>query len=180
MAAPMAAPVTAPAVDIDVLVQTEAWTTAVPAAVEICRRAAAAALRLGDPALPAGEASICLADDAFVRVLNHRYRGQDRPTNVLSFAGMTGAERAAAGRDGRPVTFGDIVVAYETTAAEAEDEAKGVAEHLSHLVVHGMLHLLGYDHETRAEAEAMERLETETLASLGVADPYAAAGDSGD
>ncbi len=108
-----------------------------------------------------------LSEDATVRALNRQWRGQDKPTNVLSFA--AGAETAPPGA---PCLLGDVVLAYETVAAEAKAQGKPMAHHLCHLVVHGVLHLLGFDHERAAEAERMEALETVILAGLGIADPY--------
>jgi probable rRNA maturation factor len=113
-----------------------------------------------------GEVSLCLADDAALRALNLSWRGIDKPTNVLSFP-------SAADRPGEAATLGDIALAYETLAREADDLGVSLADHYRHLLVHGFLHLIGYDHETDAEAERMEALETKILARLGVADPYA-------
>jgi probable rRNA maturation factor len=112
-----------------------------------------------------GELCIVLTDDAAIRNLNRTWRGLDEPTNVLSFP----AGNTAAGER----ILGDIVIAYETTAREALAESKPFPHHLSHLAVHGFLHLLGYDHGTDDEAEAMERLERAILARLDVPDPYA-------
>jgi probable rRNA maturation factor len=115
------------------------------------------------------EACVALSNDATVQKLNATYRGKDKPTNVLSFpfAGMP-----LQIKDGlRPL--GDVVLALETVLRESHEQDVTPAHHVQHLVVHGLLHLLGFDHETSAEAEAMEALETEILASLGVADPYA-------
>ena len=106
-----------------------------------------------------------LADDAFVQHLNKTWRGKDQPTNVLSFP----AGENTAGID----HLGDIVLALETITREAREQDKKPADHLTHLVVHGMLHLLGYDHEDDDEAEEMEALERRILAGLGIADPYA-------
>lgn len=122
----------------------------------------------------AAEVSVKFTSDEEVRSLNAAWRGKDRPTNVLSFP-MLAAEAVAAlaGARGGAVLLGDIVLAHGVCAAEAA--AKGVAmpDHARHLVVHGMLHLLGYDHEAdEAEAEAMEAVERRALAALGVADPY--------
>ncbi|TCT11975.1 putative rRNA maturation factor [Tepidamorphus gemmatus] len=113
----------------------------------------------------AGTATLALADDALVRDLNRRFRGKDRPTNVLSFPS---GEVPAPG-----APLGDIVVARETVEREAALDGKPFDHHLIHLVIHGLLHLLGYDHESDDEAEAMERLETAVLADLGIPDPYA-------
>ena len=101
-----------------------------------------------------------------MRALNARWRGLDKPTNVLSFPA------AAPERLGETPVLGDVVVAFETMAREADDEGKALADHFRHLVVHGFLHLLGFDHRSDAEAEAMEALERRILARLGVADPY--------
>lgn len=119
---------------------------------------------------PGSEANVVLASDALVRRLNSRYRGKDAPTNVLSFP-----FQVPPGADPHSHTLlGDVVLACETVAREAAERAIAPGHHLQHLVVHGLLHLLGHDHQDDAEAEAMERLETEILARIGIADPYAA------
>lgn len=113
--------------------------------------------------------SILLADDAFVAGLNQKYRGKSEPTNVLSFAGEeAGGPRGA----GAPRLLGDVVLAYETVAREAAAQEKPLGDHFCHLVVHGILHLLGYDHQHDEEAALMERTEIDILRSLGVPDPY--------
>lgn len=116
------------------------------------------------------EVSVQLTDDAEVQELNRDYRGQDKPTNVLSFPMIDMSELA----DGQPEQLlGDVVLAYETVAAEAAAQGKSLRDHGLHLIVHGFLHLLGYDHENGAsDAEAMEALERRALAELNVADPY--------
>lgn len=147
------------------------WRRAVPRAAVLCRRAARAALMAGVPS-SCVEASILLADDATVRQLNDRYRHRDMPTNVLSFPQQDGEAAAPVSEDGN-ILLGDVVVAFETVCAEAAHEGKTVADHLCHMIVHGILHLLGYDHQNNAEAERMEHLEIEALASLGIGSPYA-------
>ncbi|MCA1952981.1 MAG: rRNA maturation RNase YbeY, partial [Hyphomicrobiales bacterium] len=118
-----------------------------------------------------GGVSVLLADDAALRGLNHAFRGKDQPTNVLSFP--------AAPVPGDPApALGDIALGYETCGREAAAEGKSLDAHLAHLVVHGVLHLLGHDHMTEAEADAMEAAEIRILAGLGYADPYADAGRS--
>lgn len=145
---------------IEVEVEAGDWTDAVDDVEAVVERAALAVL--GDKA---GGVVILLTDDETVRDLNDRFRGKDRPTNVLSFpaADMPGAN---------PQPLGDIVLAYGVCATEAEEQSKTLRNHLTHLVVHGLLHLLGRDHEVDAEAEAMEAEERTLLATLGVADPY--------
>jgi probable rRNA maturation factor len=119
------------------------------------------------------EVSVRLAGDAEVRSLNRAYRGKDKPTNVLSFP-MVQADliAATANSDDGEVLLGDIVLAAETCAREAAEKGLALADHAAHLTVHGTLHLLGYDHEDDAQAEAMEALERRALASLGLPDPY--------
>jgi probable rRNA maturation factor len=139
-------------------------------------RAAVAASRhamLGEAGI-AVEVSVRFTGDDEVRRLNADYRGKDKPTNVLSFpmieAGLLDPLSEAAGGE---VLLGDVVLARGVCAAEAEEKGVGIADHAAHLVVHGMLHLLGYDHEQgEEEAEAMEKVEREALAALGIADPY--------
>ena len=119
---------------------------------------------------PAAEVSILLADDIFVQSLNRKFRGQDKPTNVLSFPHA--ASPADALYD-EPSSLGDIALACETLKAEAEAQNKSFDDHLAHLVVHGVLHLLGYDHVADEDAEIMEAKERELLGHFGIKDPYA-------
>ena len=141
--------------------------------------AVAAALRasphgwMADQAF-AAEVSIKLTDDEEVRALNAQYRGKDKPTNVLSFP-MVQADLldALSNSDDGEVLLGDIVLAHGVCAAEAGEKGIPVDTHATHLIVHGMLHLLGYDHMADAEAEAMEGIERAALGSLGIDDPYA-------
>ncbi len=153
---------------IIVSVEDGAWKKALPNAEQIARTAAILAL---DGIEQAGrmEMGIALANDAAIRELNRTWRGQDKPTNVLSFPGDTETDLLDA-----PILLGDVVVAFETVAREVDQDhmAASLADHLAHLVVHGVLHLLGYDHEIDAEAEEMEQLETELLAQLGIPNPY--------
>ncbi len=161
-----------PHLEVDVSVSCGGWKSLLPAPGEIALAAARAAFRAAWPPparIPPGtaEASVLLADDGLVEALNRDYRGKDGATNVLSFSGL---DEGGLGV-GAPVLLGDIVVAFETAAAEADAEGMSLADHLCHLVVHGMLHLLGYGHGNEAEAAHMERLESQVLASLGAADP---------
>jgi len=145
----------------------DAWRKAVPQADEICRRAADAAVRAVNAAMRDAEVSIVLADDTLLRSLNRDWRAIDAPTNVLAFP----CDKPDAGEPG-PVLLGDVVLSYQTAAAEARRDGKSVADHLAHLVTHGVLHLLGHDHQTDTEADRMEALETRILGTLGIADPY--------
>jgi len=149
---------------IDVVVEAAAWDVAAEATVRRALTEAATAIGADfrNHAL-----AVLLTDDAAVRRLNAQWRGIDEPTNVLSFPAAAGAPAINSTK-----SLGDIAIAYETTAREAQDEAKPFADHLAHLGVHGFLHLLGYDHETDAQAVTMENLERAILARLGVPDPY--------
>jgi probable rRNA maturation factor len=143
---------------IEIEVEAEGWTTALPDIEAIVETAAKAALGTVE-----GDVVVLLADDAAVQDLNARFRDKDRPTNVLSFPA---AESAFP-------HLGDVVLGHAYCAAEAEAQGKTLKDHLSHLVVHGVLHLLGYDHMEDEEAEEMEGEERTILAGLGIADPYA-------
>ena len=127
----------------------------------------AAAAEAGVDLPAACEVSCLFCDDAAIRELNRQWRGIDKPTNVLSFPG--GGPEAP----GAVALLGDIVLAYETVSREAAAEHRRIAAHVTHLVIHGFLHLVGFDHETGPEAEAMEALETRTMIRLGYPDPYA-------
>ena len=156
--------------DTDVLVSAPCWQEAGDCEAVVRRAIAAAAATVDAGADFAGaELAVMLTDDAGLKDLNRAWRGIDKPTNVLSFP----APPAPGGDRGAPPQLGDIAIAFETTRREAEAEGKPFAHHLSHLAVHGFLHLVGYDHETDADAEVMEGLEREILAKLDIPDPYA-------
>ena len=142
---------------IEVEVEDPAWEAALPQAAELARVAGEAALNA-----PGGVA-VLLTDDATVRDLNARFRAKDMPTNVLSFPAPENREQH----------LGDVALAYGVCAAEAAQQGKTLAAHLQHLVAHGVLHLVGFDHENDDEAEVMETREREILRLLGVSDPYA-------
>ena len=152
-------------ITIDVEIADDGWARSMPQVLDLVEGAARAALT---GAGRAGEVAVLLADDAAVRDLNARFRNQDKPTNVLSFP-------APANPEG---LLGDLALALGVMVREASEQGKPLAHHLQHLVIHGVLHLIGYDHETDGDAERMESLERQLLAGLGVPDPYA--GDEGD
>ena len=165
--------------DIHVTVASRAWTHKLRTAAACARRAAAAAFdgAADRPSCRTGvhditEISVLLTTDNAMRRLNALYRGIDKPTNVLSFPAVSSDGTSAPPPDA-PVLLGDVAIAYGTTNREARAEDKTLAAHLSHLVVHGVLHLLGYDHHCDRDAMKMEKLETNILGGLGIADPYA-------
>ena len=164
---------------IDISVQAGAWAphdslaetarSAIEAATSIVHTAGRTTLSENHSDV---EVSIVFTDDAAVRVLNERWRGQDKATNVLSFA-----------QDGPGLKvgmLGDIVLAQETVAREAALEGKPLNHHIAHMIVHGFLHLLGYDHQNDQDAETMEDLERKALNVIAIADPYACAGTKDD
>lgn len=152
--------------DIGICVEDDAWPAALPDYESVCLRAASAAVAMSVETDEPAEIAVMLTGDAAVRELNRTYRHKDKPTNVLSFPGD------ATGVPGQPRMLGDIVLAYGTVAAEAAEQGKPLADHVTHLVVHGVLHLLGFDHEDDGDAEEMEGLEVRILARLGIPDPY--------
>jgi probable rRNA maturation factor len=153
----------------EVLVVADCWQTE-PEAEAVIQRAVTAAAEIVNADTGEAEIAVMLTDDAGIRTLNNNWRGIDKPTNVLSFPALQPTASAPADA---PRMLGDIAIAYETTRKEADDEEKPFDHHLSHLAVHGFLHLIGYDHEKDDDAEAMEGLEREILAQLGIPDPYA-------
>jgi probable rRNA maturation factor len=150
---------------IEVEIEDDAWTSALASAAEVAERAGAAVLDEIAPAEGGDEpgVAVLLTSDEAVAELNQRFRGKAGPTNVLSFPASANPENH----------LGDVALAHGVCAREAAEQGKSLEQHLAHLVVHGVLHLLGYDHETDGEAEAMEALERSILESLGVPDPYA-------
>src|ERR1051325_10023180 len=159
----------APALEIDVQAASPLWA-AQPRAAETVRTALAAAASARQVE---GEVSVLLTDDAAIRVLNRAWRQIDKPTNVLSFPAAKDAAKNAA-KDASRTFVGDIVVAYETLARECADADRDFLHHLAHLSVHGFLHLIGYDHQTDAQAEEMEGLESRIMRSMNMPDPYLA------
>ncbi|MFA7595480.1 MAG: rRNA maturation RNase YbeY [Novosphingobium sp.] len=148
-----------------------------PAAVDweglACRSAEALAAIAPELANPRLVASILFTSDSEIHALNREWRKKDRPTNVLSFPMVEREELLALPASGPPVLLGDIALAQETCAREASEKGVPLADHAAHLVIHGMLHLAGHDHEISADdARIMEKLEIKALAQLGIADPY--------
>jgi len=162
--APSALPIT------EILVVADCWQ-AEPEATATIERAIAAAAEFVTADVDDSELAIMLTDDAGIRTLNRNWRGIDKPTNVLSFPALQ--PRGEQQADEAPRMLGDIAIAYETTRREADEEQKPFDHHLSHLAIHGFLHLIGHDHEKDQEAETMEALEREILSQLGIPDPYA-------
>ena len=162
--------------DVSVLLHTEAsgvWEHSIPGACEFAKKVAIAAwTAAGRTGFV--ELSVVLGDDALSRRLNREYRGEDKPTNVLSFA--MGNEAATV----LPQLAGDVVIALETLIHEAKSQHKTPEEHLGHLVVHGVLHLAGFDHREASAASEMEQLEIAVLKSLGIRDPYCDGGNAGE
>ncbi|MEA2755270.1 MAG: putative rRNA maturation factor [Aliidongia sp.] len=163
---------------IDLLIEADGWSSALGDAEAVVVRAARAAC----VGLDAATISVLLTDDHAMQALNNEWRGQDKPTNVLSFP----ATQTRAGEiprpefPGVPLELGDIALGFEICRREAVAQGKPLAHHVEHLVVHGVLHLLGYDHQDEVEAEQMESLETRILSTLGIPDPYAVPPDGDD
>jgi probable rRNA maturation factor len=156
-----------------VIVEHEKWRDAIDDPVPLLRRAAGAALTQArrdrrSKSTASAAVAVALIDDRAMRKLNRVYRGKDKPTNVLSFP----SGEAADGKPPPRQPLGDIAIALGTVEREAKAQGKTVADHLAHLMVHAVLHLLGYDHESDPEAERMEALERKALAALGIDDPY--------
>lgn len=160
----------------DILMQSDRWQQKLPDARALVERVCGTVMaqsRAGEGMPGEMEVSIVLADDAFIKTLNATYRGKDTATNVLSFPTLNLKPGQALPEDAiREVTLGDIIIALETVEREAIEEDKPFEVHVVHMLVHGMLHLLGYDHVTDMEAAMMEPLEISILHELGVGNPY--------
>ena len=154
---------------VEVVRHAEIWDRIALGDATLARAARAAFTAASHARQETCEATIVLTDDAEMRALNRAWRGKDSSTNVLSFP--AGCSPGAIASEPRPL--GDVVLAAETVLAEAADRDIPAADHAVHLVVHGMLHLFGFEHERDEEAETMEALETKVLSALGIADPYA-------
>ena len=158
--------------ETEVLVTADCWQRESGAEAAI-HRAIETAAAMVDAETSDAELAIMLTDDDGIRTLNKNWRGIDRPTNVLSFPAL---QPVGPRDEDAPRMLGDIAIAYQTTRTEADAEHKPFENHLSHLAVHGFLHLVGYDHEKDGDADIMEDLERKILARLGIPDPYAIEG----
>ncbi len=153
---------------VDITITAKEWTQ-LDGLSGLAEAAVLTALRESGMTLhPNAEVSVLFCDDAFIKNLNRQWRGVAAPTNVLSFPAAHAAKGAPA-----PAALGDIVIAFETAAKEAAEAQISLREHVAHLLVHGFLHLAGYDHIADEEAETMEGIERAALAKLGISDPYA-------
>lgn len=135
------------------------------------------AAQQAEPALanPRLEASLLFTTDEQIHQLNKEWRGKDKPTNVLSFPMLEREELVHLDPDGPPLMLGDIALAHETCAREAAEKGRSLEQHAAHLIIHGLLHLAGHDHEiSEDDAHEMEQLEIKALALMGIADPYSA------
>lgn len=161
--------------NVELSITCAAWRADLSDPEGLVSSAVTAAARLQTIPLHDGaEVSVVLADDTLLRRLNREWRGRDAPTNVLSFPAFDVKEihaSAAAAADTPPL-LGDILLAYETVVREATQQSKRLSAHATHLLVHGFLHLLGYDHQSETAAAKMERLEVSVLGELGIGDPY--------
>ena len=161
------------AIKVRLRIDDKRWKDALSDVEKCVKKAAASAWKrgnTGDFEIPVkqAEVSVLLTDDQAVHALNKEYRGIDRPTNVLSFAALDDENEPIVD----PMLLGDIVVAFETTKREASEQKCSLADHLFHLIVHGTLHLIGYDHMEEQDAVEMEALEIKILADNGLENPY--------
>lgn len=151
---------------IETVIEDDEWNRALPNAADLVSSCYGAALKL-EPTLLDSTAALLLTNDASVRSLNAQYRNKDAPTNVLAFPAEPDGVQPG------PLFLGDIAVARETSQREAMEKGISIADHTAHLVVHGVLHLIGYDHQNEQDAVRMETREREILNLMGVSDPYA-------
>lgn len=158
--------------DLDIAIEAD-WASTTDWEALASRAADAAISVTPELANPRLSASLVFADDAELHALNREWRGKDKPTNVLSFPMLEREELLALNREGAPELLGDIALSLETCIREAQEKGVQLEHHAIHLIVHGLLHLAGYDHETSpGDATAMEALEIKALALMGIADPY--------
>jgi probable rRNA maturation factor len=163
--------------EIDILIANERWTGLGFDPEELARRAAMTALVHADLPAPLTrnhdmELAMLLTGDDGIQAMNRDFRGKDKPTNVLSFASVDDPDFQKTAKMPGPFYLGDLALALETLEREAEDQNKALEDHFTHLVVHGTLHLLRYDHIGEADAERMEALEIKILNTMGIENPY--------
>jgi probable rRNA maturation factor len=163
---------------VDVTIESGQWSEMLPDVEALVHRVAQAAITAAPNVPGNAELSVLLSDDANVRRLNREYRGIDAATNVLAFENgePAGGQVGDTMAETKPTLLGDVVIAFETTAREAADQMKPLSHHASHLLVHGVLHLLGYGHDEATAANGMEDLERAILSRLGISDPYGGRG----
>ena len=152
--------------NVDVFVEEDQWIKALPLCEDLCSKAVKAVFDFKDLIKESFHVNIILANNDFVQKLNREFRGKNKPTNVLSFPSETDYN------DDDENMLGDIFLAFETIQSEAVADSKSLEHHLQHLVIHGFLHLLSYDHEIDSDAEIMEDLEINILNSMGIKNPY--------
>lgn len=155
--------------DIDISLEDEKWHEALPDLEKLAQLVCHKTLEFAGYQKPTIEISLVFGNDEFIQNLNRDYRERDKPTNVLSFPQY---EPDQLSKDEDYLILGDIILAYETIAREADEQEKPLRHHTAHLIAHGLLHLLGYDHENDADAEKMEALEIRILKTLGIKNPY--------
>jgi probable rRNA maturation factor len=159
----------------DLVVEHDAWSAALPDLPDVAETAARLALDAAGLSHAGREIAVLACDDARIAALNAAFRGRERPTNVLSWPAFDLAPPAPglAPLPPPPGSLGDVAISLETCRAEAARAGRSLKDHALHLILHGCLHLLGYDHETEPDAALMEGIERRQLTSLGLADPYA-------
>jgi len=156
-------------VEVDITLETDAWERHLKHCDAFSQKVLETVFRkLPDIVKEPVEVAILLADDEALQELNKSWRGKDRPTNVLSFP----APKDLRPYPGQPLFLGDLALSFSTLEREAREQSKTFEQHAAHLLIHGTLHLLGFDHETEEEAKIMEELEVQILADMGIPDPY--------
>ncbi|MDD3370603.1 MAG: rRNA maturation RNase YbeY [Alphaproteobacteria bacterium] len=160
-------------ISLDFQITVPSWTRLPRLRARLKEAAQATAQYLGSSLRAPASATILLSGNARIRQLNFDFRGMDRPTNVLSFPQFSPPEIARLAKKNDEIELGDIALAYQYVSREARDEEKKAIDHTTHLVIHGLLHLFGYDHQKESAAEKMEKAERTIMKSLGLPDPYA-------